>query len=125
MGIVQAFNTVIHVPRLSVKEHLRQVLQEVKLFDEHEIKLIEDIIGQRRLFVGIKKLLMMAEMAVQTNKRDRVDKFVSLLEDEDCLIGEVGLHWTRLESHRFDDQYRVFKRMLTKEKHWHTVSYLN
>lgn len=61
------------------------------MFDEHEIKLIEDIIGQRRLFVGIKKLLMMAEMAVQTNKRDRVDKFVSLLEDEDCLIGEVGL----------------------------------
>ena len=27
MGIVQAFNTVIHVPRLSVVEHLRQVLQ--------------------------------------------------------------------------------------------------
>lgn len=92
MGIVQAFNTVIHVPRLSVVEHLRQVLQEVKLFDEHEIKLIEDIIGQRRLFVGIKKLLMMAEMAVQTNKRDRVDKFVRLLEDEQCLIGEVGLY---------------------------------
>jgi len=29
---------------------------------------------------------MMAEMAVQTVKRDRVDKFVSLLEDENWYV---------------------------------------
>ncbi|KAJ7377865.1 hypothetical protein OS493_025759 [Desmophyllum pertusum] len=94
MGIVESFNTVIHVPSLSSTDHLREVLQEVKLFDEDEIKQIERNIGERRLFVGIKKLLMMAEMAVQletsyvdTNvplSGDRVDKFVSLLEDENC-----------------------------------------
>ncbi|XP_020616810.1 vesicle-fusing ATPase-like [Orbicella faveolata] len=87
MGIVESFNTVIHVPSLSSTDQLREVLQHVKLFDEDEIRQIERNIGQRRLFVGIKKLLMMAEMAVQTIKRDRVDKFVSLLEDENCLRG--------------------------------------
>ncbi|RMX58719.1 hypothetical protein pdam_00009515 [Pocillopora damicornis] len=69
MGIVEAFNT------------------ESKLFEDDEIKQIEKNIGQRRLCIGIKKLLMMAEMAVQTVKRDRVDKFVCLLEDENCLRG--------------------------------------
>jgi len=87
MGIVGSFNTVIHVPSLSSTDQLREVLQHVKLFDEDEIRQIERNIAQRRLFVGIKKLLMMAEMAVQTVKRDRVDKFVSLLEDENCLRG--------------------------------------
>lgn len=87
MGIVESFNTVIHVPSLSSTGQLTEVLQSVKLFDEDEIRQIERNIGQRRLFVGIKKLLMMAEMAVQTVKRDRVDKFVSLLEDENCLRG--------------------------------------
>lgn len=85
MGIVEAFNTVIHVSSLSSIDHLKAVFQEVKLFDADEIKQIERNIGQQRLFVGIKKLLVMAEMAVQTNKRDRVDKFLSLLEDEKCL----------------------------------------
>lgn len=87
MGIVEAFNTVIHVPSIWSADQLKQVLQESNFFEDDEIKQIEKNIGQRRLCIGIKKLLMMAEMAVQTVKRDRVDKFVCLLEDENCLRG--------------------------------------
>ncbi|XP_068758240.1 vesicle-fusing ATPase 1-like [Montipora capricornis] len=82
MRIVEAFNTVIHVSCLSSPDHLKSVFQGVKLFDADEVKEIERNIGQQRVFIGIKKLLMMAEMAIQSNKRDRVDKFLSLLEDE-------------------------------------------
>ncbi|EDO36224.1 predicted protein [Nematostella vectensis] len=85
MGMIEAFNTVIHVPNLSTKDHLMNALKEAQLFDSEELNEIEREVGQRRLWVGIKKAIMLAQMAVQTSKQDRVNKFLNLLEDEHCL----------------------------------------
>jgi len=82
MGMLTAFSAVIHVSNLSTSEHLMTALEELGAFSEKEMKNIAKMVEGRRMWVGIKKLLLLVEMAKQTDERHRVPKFVSLLEDE-------------------------------------------
>ena len=85
MGMVQVFNMVLHVPGLSSLEQLITVLEKKKLFETEELEIIRRQIGKRRLWISVKKLLILSQVAIRTQPSSRVDKFISLLEAEECL----------------------------------------
>ena len=79
-----AFNAVLEVPNITTLESIDFVLKEVKLFntDFDRIKALEILKRSGRansINIGIKKLLMIIEMARQDV--DKMDKFVSAFSD--------------------------------------------
>lgn len=106
MEMVSAFTAVLHVPNLSHPDHLMAVLEESDVFSKKDLSNIQrKIQGHRlsscwctlrkivsartshrpfrfRVFIGIKKLLALIDMARQTEEQYRVVKFLSKLEDE-------------------------------------------
>lgn len=89
MEMLSAFTAVLHVPNLSKAEHLIKVLEESDVFTEKDIPVIFKRIQGQRVFIGIRKLLALIDMARQTDPQSRVIKFLSKLEEEGCL-GETG-----------------------------------
>ncbi|XP_014250862.1 vesicle-fusing ATPase 1-like [Cimex lectularius] len=90
MEMLSGFTAVLHVPNLSRPEHLMAVIEESKVFDKNQLtKLAKKIHGQR-VFIGIKKLLALIDMARQTAEDMRVVKFLTKLEEEGGL-GETGI----------------------------------
>ncbi|XP_054717129.1 vesicle-fusing ATPase 1-like [Uloborus diversus] len=87
MELVSAFTTVLRVPNLSSPEHLMTVLEETDCFRKEELAKIARKTEGRRIWVGIKKLLAYIDLARQTDMEHRVIKFLSKLEDENCLEG--------------------------------------
>lgn len=85
MGMIHVFNLVLHVPGLSSLEQLIRVLEARKIFGAEELEAIRSEVGQRSLWISVKKLLVLAEVAIRTQPSSRVDKFISLLEAEECL----------------------------------------
>ncbi|XP_012226427.1 vesicle-fusing ATPase 1-like [Linepithema humile] len=82
LEILSAFNTVLHVPNLSTPDHLLSVLDEVDLFTKHELTSLHAKLQGKRVFIGIKKLLCLVDMARQVEPNYRVAKFLSKLEEE-------------------------------------------
>ncbi|KAK7919377.1 hypothetical protein WMY93_010661 [Mugilogobius chulae] len=70
MEMLDAFSTTIHIPNISGGEQLIKALEHSKRNK-----------GQH-FSIGIKKLLMVIEMAVQMDPKYRVSKFLSLLKEE-------------------------------------------
>ncbi|GFT54560.1 vesicle-fusing ATPase 1 [Nephila pilipes] len=87
MEMLAAFTSVLRVPNLSAPEHLITVLEETNCFRKEEIAKIKRKTEGRRLWVGIKKLLAYIDLARQTDDEHRVYKFLSKLEEENCLEG--------------------------------------
>lgn len=85
MEMLSAFTAILHVPNLSKAEHLRNVLEETNVFNSKEIASIEPHIHRKRVFIGIKKLLALLDMARQMEERHRIIKFVSKLEEDGAL----------------------------------------
>lgn len=84
MDTSDAFNADIYVSNITKIDSMDKVLQDLKVFSEEERavvrnKLIESGI-EKSLSIGVKKLLMIAEMARQD--ADKVSKFVSTIQDE-------------------------------------------
>lgn len=82
MELIDAFATEIKVPPITSLNEVDIVLQEMNLFNDqqrmralNELKSMSDI----RLSIGIKKLLMVIEMARQDS--DSVGKFVETIRD--------------------------------------------
>lgn len=90
MEMLDAFSTTIHIPNISGGEELIKALQELGSFDDRELAIISKAVKGQRLSIGIKKLLMIIEMAVQMDSEYRVAKFVSLLKDEGALRLDYG-----------------------------------
>lgn len=82
MEMLSAFTGVLHVPNLSQPEHLLSVLEESDLFSQQDLKNIQKKIHGSKVFIGIKKLLGLIDMARQTEEKYRVIKFLTKLEEE-------------------------------------------
>ncbi|KAL6094522.1 nsf [Pungitius sinensis] len=85
MEMLNAFSTTIHIPNISRGEQLVEALELLGSFQEVERAGIAKAVKGKKLWIGIKKLLMLIEMAVQMDPGSRVSKFLSLLEDEGAL----------------------------------------
>ncbi|KAM4623945.1 vesicle-fusing ATPase-like isoform 1-T1 [Polymixia lowei] len=85
MEMLDAFSTTIHIPNISQGEQLVEALEMLGSFQEKERATIAKAVRGQRLWIGIKKLLMLIEMAIQMDPEYRVSKFLSLLRDEGAL----------------------------------------
>ncbi|RKP03847.1 hypothetical protein CXG81DRAFT_9017 [Caulochytrium protostelioides] len=83
MEVTDAFNADLYVPNITDLASVAMVLTKLELFTPEEqqraLMLFQQSGMDRRLSIGIKKLLMIIEMARQD--MDRVDKFVSSLTE--------------------------------------------
>ena len=89
--MLSAFTAVLHVPNISSSKELIAVLENGKVkektnaFSSKQIEEIGRKTGNRRLFIGIKKLLALIDMAKQTSQEHRVNKFICKLEEEGAI----------------------------------------
>ncbi|XP_060951349.1 vesicle-fusing ATPase-like [Limanda limanda] len=82
MRMLNTFSTTIHIPNISSGEQLVEALELLGSFQEKERNIIAEAVKDHTLWIGIKKLLMLIEIAVQMDPDHRVSKFLSLLTDE-------------------------------------------
>ncbi|CAK6964983.1 vesicle-fusing ATPase-like [Scomber scombrus] len=85
MEMLDAFSTTIHIPNISNGEQLVEALELLGSFQEVERATIAKAVKGQQMSIGIKKLLMLIEMAVQMDHGHRVSKFLSLLRDDGAL----------------------------------------
>ncbi|XP_039644568.1 vesicle-fusing ATPase-like isoform X2 [Perca fluviatilis] len=85
MEMLDAFSTTIHIPNISRGEQLVEALELLGSFQDVERASIAKAVKGQNLWIGIKKLLMLIEMAVQMEPGYRVSKFLRLLKDEGAL----------------------------------------
>lgn len=88
MEMLDAFSTTIHIPNISKVEQLMEAFELLGSFNENERAMIAKAVQGKRLGIGIKKLLMLIEMAAQMDPDYRVRKFVSLLQEEGALVSD-------------------------------------
>uniref|UniRef100_A0A8C9YCY5 Vesicle-fusing ATPase n=1 Tax=Sander lucioperca TaxID=283035 RepID=A0A8C9YCY5_SANLU len=69
MEMLDAFSTTIHIPNISRGEQLVEALELLGSFQDVERVSIAKAVKGQSLWIGIKKLLMLIEMAVQVRKR--------------------------------------------------------
>ncbi|KAF7987816.1 hypothetical protein HCN44_003679 [Aphidius gifuensis] len=82
MELLSAFSHILHVPNCSTPDHLLAVLEEVDLFTKDEMSSLHARLQGKRIFIGIKKLLGLIDMARQVEGGYRIPKFLSKLEEE-------------------------------------------
>lgn len=85
MEMLDAFSTTIHIPNISRGEQLIEALELLSSFQDTERASIAKAVKGKSLWIGIKKLLMLIEMAAQMEPGYRVTKFLSLLKEEGAL----------------------------------------
>ncbi|XP_054156155.1 vesicle-fusing ATPase 1-like [Oppia nitens] len=92
MNLLASFNTVKHVPNVTIGENSVKVLLNLKetenngnsvCFNRDEISKISNIIS---LSIGIKKLLALVDWARQMDQSIRATKFLAKLEEELAII---------------------------------------
>ncbi|XP_062382852.1 vesicle-fusing ATPase isoform X1 [Sardina pilchardus] len=91
MEMLDAFSTKIHVPNISRGEQLVEALEMLGSFQEKERAIIAKEVKDKRLWIGIKKLLMLIEMSLQMTAEYRVRKFLSLLREEGALDSDLHM----------------------------------
>jgi vesicle-fusing ATPase len=93
MDMEDVFDAEIHVPNITELRSVSKVLEEIKLFSDTELQKSMEFLHHMgldgRLSIGIKKLLMICEMARQDV--DKVEKFCGALHEE-CLPVRGGSH---------------------------------
>ncbi|XP_071941895.1 vesicle-fusing ATPase-like [Antedon mediterranea] len=83
MEMTPAFTKHVHVSNLSSGSEIIKVLEHLKgVFTEQEVSEISSKISNKGVWVGIKRLIALIEMARQTKGPHRVAKFLVLLEEE-------------------------------------------
>ncbi|XP_072224365.1 vesicle-fusing ATPase isoform X3 [Leuresthes tenuis] len=85
MEMLDAFSTTIHIPNISTGEQLVDALELLGSFTDKERASIAQQLKGKRVWIGIKKLLVLIEMSLQMDPDYRVTKFLSLLRDEGAL----------------------------------------
>ncbi|XP_037544744.1 vesicle-fusing ATPase isoform X1 [Nematolebias whitei] len=85
MEMLDAFSTTIHIPNISTGEQLVEALELLGSFTDKERASIAHQLKGKRVWIGIKKLLVLIEMSLQMDPDYRVTKFLSLLRDEGAL----------------------------------------
>ncbi|XP_074511780.1 vesicle-fusing ATPase isoform X2 [Sebastes fasciatus] len=82
MEMLDAFSTTIHIPNISTGEQLVDALELLGSFTDKERTSIAHQLKGKRVWIGIKKLLVLIEMSLQMDPDYRVTKFLTLLRDE-------------------------------------------
>ncbi|TNN45239.1 Vesicle-fusing ATPase [Liparis tanakae] len=82
MEMLDAFSTTIHIPNISTGEQLVDALELLGSFTDKERASISHQLKGKRVWIGIKKLLVLIEMSLQMSAEYRVTKFLSLLREE-------------------------------------------
>ncbi|KAI7898973.1 P-loop containing nucleoside triphosphate hydrolase protein [Cokeromyces recurvatus] len=81
MGMTSEFSAEIYVPTITSLESMDIILQQLELFNDSEreeaLSRLKEANMDQKLTLGIKKLLMIIEMARQD--KDKVDKFVNTI----------------------------------------------
>ncbi|XP_038162422.1 vesicle-fusing ATPase isoform X2 [Cyprinodon tularosa] len=85
MEMLDAFSTTIHIPNISTGEQLVDALELLGSFTDKERASIAQQLKGKRVWIGIKKLLVLIEMSLQMDPDYRVIKFMTLLRDEGAL----------------------------------------
>ncbi|XP_035590857.2 vesicle-fusing ATPase [Oncorhynchus keta] len=85
MEMLDAFSTTIHIPNISRGEQLVEALEMLGSFQEKERADIATAVKGQGVWIGIKKLTMLIEMAVQMDPEYRVSKFLTLLREQGAL----------------------------------------
>ncbi|XP_044272166.1 vesicle-fusing ATPase 1-like [Tribolium madens] len=85
MEMLSAFTAILHLPNLSKADQLLTVLENSEVFSSQELKKISQQIHGKRIFIGIKKLLALIDMARQTDEKFRVMKLITKLEEDGAL----------------------------------------
>ncbi|XP_053708358.1 vesicle-fusing ATPase isoform X3 [Synchiropus splendidus] len=85
MEMLDAFSTTIHIPNISTGEQLVEALELLGSFTDKERASIAHQMKGKRVWIGIKKLLVLIEMSLQMEPDYRVTKFLTLLRDEGAL----------------------------------------
>uniref|UniRef100_A0A674CC61 Vesicle-fusing ATPase n=1 Tax=Salmo trutta TaxID=8032 RepID=A0A674CC61_SALTR len=81
MEMLDAFSTTIHIPNISRGEQLVEALEMLGSFQEKERAAIAKAVKSQAVWIGIKKLTMVIEMAVQV--RETNPRFNALLRRRD------------------------------------------
>lgn len=89
MEMLNAFSTSIHIPNISRGEQLVEALELLGSFQDGERVTIAKAVKGQNMWIGIKKLLMLIEMAIQMDAGYRVTKFLSLLKEEGGLASNT------------------------------------
>lgn len=92
MEMLSAFTAVLHVPNLSQPEHVMSVLEESDSFSKKDLQNIQRKMKGARVFMGIKKLLALIDMAKQTDEKYRAVKFLTKMEEEGGLDTGTSIH---------------------------------
>uniref|UniRef100_H0VEI7 Vesicle-fusing ATPase n=1 Tax=Cavia porcellus TaxID=10141 RepID=H0VEI7_CAVPO len=82
MEMLHAFSTTIHVPNIATGEQLLEALELLGNFKDKERTTISQQVKGKKVWIGIKKLLMLIEMSLQMDPEYRVKKFLALLREE-------------------------------------------
>ncbi|XP_043911166.1 vesicle-fusing ATPase [Protopterus annectens] len=82
MEMLDAFSTTIHVPNISTGDQLIDALELLGSFKDSERATITKQVKGKKVWIGIKKLLMLIEMSLQMDPEYRVRKFLTLLKEE-------------------------------------------
>uniref|UniRef100_A0A6Q2ZB10 Vesicle-fusing ATPase n=1 Tax=Esox lucius TaxID=8010 RepID=A0A6Q2ZB10_ESOLU len=82
MEMLDAFSTTIHIPNISRGDQLVEALEMLGSFQEKERAAIAKAVKGQAVWIGIKKLTMLIEMAVQMDPEYRVSKFLTLLKEQ-------------------------------------------
>ncbi|XP_048685752.1 vesicle-fusing ATPase isoform X1 [Caretta caretta] len=82
MEMLDAFSTTIHVPSIATGEQLMEALELLGNFKDNERSTIAHHVKGKKVWIGIKKLLMLIEMSLQMDPDYRVRKFLALLREE-------------------------------------------
>uniref|UniRef100_K7F9M3 Vesicle-fusing ATPase n=1 Tax=Pelodiscus sinensis TaxID=13735 RepID=K7F9M3_PELSI len=83
MEMLDAFSTTIHVPNIETGEQLMEALELLGNFKDKERSTIAQHVKGKKVWIGIKKLLMLIEMSLQMSPEEyRVRKFLALLREE-------------------------------------------
>ncbi|ALC46809.1 comt, partial [Drosophila busckii] len=82
MEMLSAFTSVLHVPNLSLPEHVLSVLEHSDLFSPDELQIIARKMAGKRVNIGIKKLLALIDMVRQSEPQYRIVKFFIKMEEE-------------------------------------------
>ncbi|XP_065202991.1 vesicle-fusing ATPase 1-like isoform X2 [Planococcus citri] len=88
MEMLSVFSSVLHVPNLSDAEHVKKVLEQSHVFNKNEVThIIRNELCNRKIFVGIKKLLSLIDMARQVVDDDyRVPTFLTKLKEAEAVL---------------------------------------
>lgn len=88
MEMLPAFTGILHVPNINKPEQVMAILESTEVFNKQELASIAKKITGKRIFVGVKKLLAIIDMAKQSESH-KVIKLLTKLEDEGFLDSGV------------------------------------